>query len=49
MNKAFRTRIAHGTLLVLNFELLLVLNHNDVTWDCPKRERFGEEEIFFNS
>jgi hypothetical protein len=27
--------------VVLNFELLLVLNH-DVTWDYPKREALGK-------
>jgi hypothetical protein len=28
----------------LNFEFLLVLNHDDVIWDCPKRGRSGEEK-----
>jgi hypothetical protein len=27
-----------------NFEFLLVLNHDDVIWDCPKRGRSGEEK-----
>jgi hypothetical protein len=26
------------SIIVLNFEFFLVLNHDDVTWDCPKRE-----------
>jgi hypothetical protein len=25
----------------LNFEFLLVLNHDDVSWDYPKREALG--------
>jgi hypothetical protein len=26
----------------LNFEFLLVLNHDDVTWDCPKGRDLGK-------
>jgi hypothetical protein len=26
----------------LNFEFLLVLNHDDVTWDCTKKEDLGK-------
>jgi hypothetical protein len=26
----------------LNFEFSLVLNHDDVTWDCPKGEDIGK-------
>jgi len=35
MNKAFKIGLImeHCSL---NFEFLLVLNHDDVTWDCPK-------------
>jgi hypothetical protein len=44
MNKAFKIGIAHGAFLVLDFEFLLVLNHNDVTWDCSKRE---DLDLFF--
>ncbi len=36
--QAFRIRTIQGTLLVLNFEFLLVLTHDDVTWDCFKKE-----------
>jgi hypothetical protein len=25
-----------------SFELLLALNHDDVTWDCPKKEDLGK-------
>jgi hypothetical protein len=32
-----------ATFLLLNFELLLVLNHDGVTWK-HKEGRFGEEE-----
>jgi hypothetical protein len=31
------------SIVVLNFEFMLVLNHDDVTWGLPKEERFGEE------
>jgi hypothetical protein len=31
----------------LNFEFLLVLNHDDVTWDYPKREDLGKKRIFY--
>jgi hypothetical protein len=34
-------------ILVLNFEFLLVLNHDDVTWDCPKREDLGKSCGYF--
>jgi hypothetical protein len=30
-----------------DFEFLLVLNHDDVTWDCPKREDMGKRRIIF--
>ncbi len=30
-------------IVVLNFEFSLVLSHDYVTWDYPKK-RFGEEE-----
>ncbi len=42
--QAFKIRTNHGTLLVLNFEYLLVFNHDDVTWDHPKREDLGKRE-----
>jgi hypothetical protein len=45
MNMAFKTRTIHGTFLVLNFEFLLVLNHDDVTWDYQKREDMGKKRI----
>ncbi len=28
--------------MVLNFEFFLVLNHDDVIWDCPKKEDLGK-------
>jgi hypothetical protein len=28
------------------FEFLLVLNHDDVTWDCPKGEDMGKRNSF---
>jgi hypothetical protein len=30
------------SIVVLNFEFLLVLNHDDVIWDCLKREDLGK-------
>jgi hypothetical protein len=42
--QAFKIKTNHGTLLVLNFEYLLVLNHDDMTWDYPKREDLGKRE-----
>jgi hypothetical protein len=30
--------------VILNFEFLLVLNHDDGTSDCPKREDLGKHE-----
>jgi hypothetical protein len=35
-------KVCSWNIVVLNFELLLVLNHDDVTWDCPKREALGK-------
>jgi hypothetical protein len=29
-------------IIVLNFEFLLVLNRDDVAWDCPKKEDMGK-------
>ncbi len=29
----------------MNFEFLLVLNHDDVNWDCPKKEDLGKRRI----
>jgi hypothetical protein len=29
----------------VDFEFLLVLNHDDVTWDYPKREVLGKRRI----
>jgi hypothetical protein len=49
MNKPFRIQIAHGALLVLNFELLLDLNYNDVTWDCSKNEDLRKKRFKKNS
>jgi hypothetical protein len=45
MNKAFRIGTTHG--IVLNFEFLLVLNHDDVTWDYPKMEDLGKRKKHF--
>ncbi len=42
--QAFRIGTDQGTLLVLNFELLLVLNHDDVIWDYPKEEDMGRRK-----
>ncbi len=47
--QTFRIGIDKGTLLVLNFEFLLVLNHDCVTWDYPKREDIGEKINFYTS
>jgi len=33
------------SIIVLNFEFMLVLNHDDVTWDCPKRKDLGKRGI----
>jgi hypothetical protein len=33
-------------IIVMNFEFLLVLNHDDVTLGLPIKGRFGEEERF---
>jgi hypothetical protein len=41
MNKAFMTGIVHGTLLVLN--------HDDVTWDCLKEEDLGNKNSLLNT
>jgi hypothetical protein len=30
------------SIIVLNFEFLLVLNYDDVIWDCPKKEDLGK-------
>jgi len=31
----------------LNFELLLFLDHGDVTWDCPKGRVLGRKKGIF--
>jgi hypothetical protein len=41
--RAFRIGTDQGTLLVLNFEFLLVLNHDGVTWNYTKREDLGKK------
>ncbi len=33
----------------LNFEFLLVLNHDDVTWDYPKKEDLGNMNSLLNT
>ncbi len=33
----------------LNFEFLLVLNHDDMTWDCPKKEDMGNMNGFLDT
>jgi hypothetical protein len=33
------------SIVVLTFEFLLVLNHGDVIWDCPKREDLRKRRI----
>jgi hypothetical protein len=33
----------------LNFELLFVLNHDDVTWDCPKMGVIGKRISFLDT
>jgi hypothetical protein len=33
------------SIVVLSFEFLLVLNHDDVIWDYPKREDIGKRRI----
>jgi hypothetical protein len=33
----------------LNFEFLLVLNHDDVTWDCPKMGVMGKMISFLDT
>jgi hypothetical protein len=33
------------SIIVLTFEFLLLLNHDDVTWDCPKRKDMGKRRI----
>jgi len=39
MNKVFKD--CSWNIVGLFFELLLVLNHDDVTWDCTKGEDMG--------
>jgi hypothetical protein len=34
-------------IVSLNFEFLLVLNHDDVTWDCPKMGDLGKKDFIF--
>jgi len=34
-------------IVVLNFEFMLVLNHDDVTWDCPKGGDLGKTRMIF--
>jgi hypothetical protein len=41
--QTFRTGTGQTTLLVLNFEFLLVLNHDGVTWNYPKKEDLGKK------
>jgi hypothetical protein len=45
--QAFRIRNDRRTLLVLNFEFLLVLNHHDVIWDYLKKEDMGKRRNVF--
>jgi hypothetical protein len=33
----------------LNFEFLLILNHDDVTWDCPKMGVLGGKDLIINT
>jgi hypothetical protein len=33
-----KDRDCSWSIIVLNFEFLPVLNHDDVIWDCPNRE-----------
>jgi hypothetical protein len=33
------------SIIVLTFEFLLLLNHDDVTWDSPKRKDMGKRRI----
>jgi hypothetical protein len=33
----------------LNFEFFFVLNHDDVTWDCPKMGDLGKRKSFLNT
>jgi hypothetical protein len=33
------------SIAVLTFDFLLLLNHDDVTWDCPKRKDLGKRMI----
>jgi hypothetical protein len=47
--QAFRIWIDQRTLLVLNFEFLLVLNYDDVTRDYPKRKDLGKRKGFFDT
>ncbi len=42
MNKVIRIRIGHGTLWVSILNSYLVLNHDDVIWDCPKMGILGK-------
>jgi hypothetical protein len=30
------------SIVILNFEFLWVLNHDNVIWDCPNREDLGK-------
>jgi len=45
----FRIGIDHGTLKVGMLVSLLVLNHDDVTWNCPKMEIMGKRIAFLNT
>jgi hypothetical protein len=49
MNKAFRIGIYSWNIIGLNFEFLLVLNHDDVTWDCPKMGVMGKKISFLDT
>jgi hypothetical protein len=47
--QAFKIGIDQGILLVLKFEFLLVLNHENVIGDCPKREDLGKRRRFLHT
>ncbi len=35
------------SIVILNFEFLLILNHDDVPWDCPTREDLRKKRRIF--
>jgi len=49
MNMAFRTRTIHGTLLVLKFEFLLVLNHDDVIRTAQRSNIYERRRELLNT